>query len=119
MGQPVSQMGQLEEVAHVLSEDAQMRDRARADQPLVHIGLPGQFLDMRVGAHRDEALAPLVVAIPEILHQPQDPEDAAVRAHEAAARIAQRARVAGGAELLRRLGGQLAASHREIGRAHV
>ena len=79
----------------ILHENAQVSGRLFADQFLVHVGFPSQPLHVRVCTHRDEALAPPVVAVPEMLQQPQNPEDLAMRFHEAFARIRQTARIAG------------------------
>ncbi len=46
-----------------------MRQRPAAHQLLVHVGFPGQPLDVLVLAHLDEGLAALVRGIPEALQQ--------------------------------------------------
>jgi hypothetical protein len=70
----------LQQVAHVFKEYAQMGERMGHDETLVHIGLPHQFLHIAIGAHRYEAFATAVVAIPEVLHDPKNPEHDAVNA---------------------------------------
>jgi CitB-like protein len=82
----------------VLEEDAHVGHRLLAHQALVHVGVEGELLHVAVLADADEALAPLVAAVPEVLHDAQHPEDAAVFAHEALARQLQVGRVAAGQE---------------------
>ena len=75
-----------------------MGERPGADQPLVHVGLPGELLDIAIGAHRHEALAPAVAGVPHRLHDPEDPEHPAMQAQEIAAGPAQHRGIAGGEE---------------------
>jgi len=46
-----------------------MRRRFGVDQRLVHVGLPGEGLDVFVAADADEAFATFVVGVPEALHE--------------------------------------------------
>ena len=50
----------------------------RAGKRLVHVGFPSEPLDVWIPADADEALASLVVAVPEILHHSENPEHAPV-----------------------------------------
>src|SRR5215470_11113334 len=86
---------QAGQMRYVLEEDPDMRQRPCAHQRLVHIGVPCQLLHVTVPADRDEAFAPLVAAVPVALHQAENPEHAAMHAHEALAGNAQRACIAG------------------------
>src|SRR3954451_21892195 len=98
-------------MGQVLEEDPDMRAEALTHEFLVHVGLPRQALHVLVLADADEALAALVARIPEVLHHPEDPEDAAMSLHETAARRAERPHVAGAKRLHRGLGGKAAAVH--------
>ena len=51
-----------------------MRHRLAADESLVHVRLPGEALHIGIVAHLHEALAAFVAAIPEVLHDPENPE---------------------------------------------
>src|SRR5512147_1270668 len=86
-----SYAGEAKQVRDVLGEDAQMCERPRAHELLVHVGLPGQLLHVLVATDADEALAARVIRIPEALHDPQHHEDAPMRPHELATCVAERA----------------------------
>ncbi len=90
----------------VLEEDPDMRDRLGAKQFLVHVGLPGQPLDVRIAADADEALPAPVVRVPHLLHDHQDPEHPAVRLREGLAGLGEGAGIAGLEKLCHRGRGQ-------------
>src|SRR5271166_165152 len=91
-----------------------MRNRIGAFKFLMHIGLPCQPLHVGIAADADEALAALVVLIPEMLHDPEDPEDAAMFLHEASTGFREFLGVARDDKLMHGLSHITAAEHRVI-----
>ena len=85
-------------VTQIFCEDPQIGQRAGVDEPFGHIGRPDQLLHIVILAHRDEPLAAPIVTIPEVLHDPKNPEHPAMRAQEGPPGLAQRAGIAGNQE---------------------
>lgn len=92
-------------MGHVLEKYLGVRTRIAAHQLFLHIALPGQTLDILVGADLHKTLTALVVAVPEMLHDPEDKEDPAMCLHEALAHVGKCLGVAGGEEFQRAFGG--------------
>ena len=83
------------QVRKVFDENFDMRDWLGPHEFFVHVRLPGERLNVLVGAHTDKALAALIVAVPKVLHHAKHPEYGAMRCHEAFARRRECPRVAG------------------------
>ena len=84
-----SAAGEAEQVRRVLEEDPHVRHRLGAHQLLVHVGLPGQPLHVRVAADADEALAPLVAEYQKHCMMPSTQNTRPCVLHEAPARAAR------------------------------
>ena len=95
----------------VAEEDAHMGHGIPARDCLVHVGIPGQLLHIRIAADLHEALASLVGLVPEGLHDPENEEHAAMRLHEALARLGELPRLAGAQEAIDRFRCQPPAEH--------
>ncbi len=101
-------------MSQVFEENSHVRHRIAAWKRLVHVCFPGEPLDVPVLADADKALAAPIVAIPEILHHPENPEHAAVFPHEGLARFSERSRVSAYKRFLGGLGRQPPAQHRVV-----
>src|SRR5262245_7265215 len=73
----------------ILEKDSRVRHGPCTHQLLVHVGLPCEALHIRVATDADESLPARVAAVPEALHDAENPEYAAMRAHEFLAGEAQ------------------------------
>ena len=91
-----------------------MRHRIAADELLIHVALPRQPLDVGVRTHGDEPLAPLVIAVEEVLQHAEDEEHPAVHFHEPRAGIGELLRIAGRQEVVDRVRRQASAEHRVV-----
>ena len=65
-----------------------------AGQFFVHVGLKGESLDILIFANFDKLFTTLVILVPEVLHDGQNPEHLAVLFHELFAAFFQAGRVA-------------------------
>src|SRR6056297_3373133 len=86
---------QSEQVRHILDEDTDMSDWIGSDQALIHIRFPGQALDVRIVTDIHKTLSAFVIAIPEMLHDPENEEDFAMLGHVSLARFCQDFGIAG------------------------
>jgi hypothetical protein len=81
------------QVGQIFEEDTHVRCRLCAHEFLVHVGLPSELLDILVPADVDEALAAIVIAIPEVLHHTENPEHGSVGLHELLTRQSEVSRI--------------------------
>ena len=82
-------------MGHVLEEDSDMGHGVFSSQLFVHVGLEGESLHIAIFANFDKLFTTLVILIPEVLHDGQNPEHLAVLFHEFFTALFQASWVAG------------------------